>query len=1011
MMELNDLKSGMPSIPSADGLKSGASSALSSAKDAAGGLVGNAADAAGKLAGNAGDLAGKALGAASGYAKDALGKAGGALGSLGGKLGVPLGELLSLDATPFIQNARLLKLQLFEDGQLTDRLPAQRAEGEEALSKPYKIEVTCQSPESGIELKHLIGLPAQIGILTAQAGGLPGIAGLGWQEEERESAEEVIRCGIVTAARALGADGGFARYQLTIEPPLTLLRQQRKSRVFQDISVPDIVKTILDEHLAGNPAFAKTFAHRFDLTGTYPPRSYCLQYRESELDFIERLLAEEGIGYRFEHTGGQTDAQADEESAEEEDEEDETETPIPLVTFIAFDDPWKLPQAAQGEIRFHRAEATEAEDSLTEWTGQRQIGPGSVSLIAFDYKLAATDNAARFAATDQGEAGGMEEHLEDYDPQTLYYASQEEGLDHYAKLRQQAHDRHKKTFFGQGNVRELRAGEWFTLTEHPDYDPDFEEDAQFTVTRLAFTATNNLPGEDKEEKDERPYRVKIEAQRKGIPLVPDFAHTSHAKPVAHGTQTALVVGPANEEVYTDELGRIKIQFHWQRPEEHPERGARFDETSSCWIRVAYPSAGAAWGHQFIPRIGQEVVVAFLEDDIDRPLVIGVVYDGRQPPPWFSGAGHLPANKTLSGIQTKEHFGVGYNELLFDDTPGEVRAKFSSEPGKSQLNLGWLAHPRSDGEAEPRGEGFELRSDFSGALRAARGLLLSAHGRRLAAGGQLDRQELIAQLETALAIARALGEDADKHDAEGTETKPQEQLTEHVKQWEAGSNTDQAGGDPNGKGIAALTAPEGMALASEANLLLVSGASQDFVAAQDANHSVGQNLRQRVGRAFSLFVQQAGMKLIAAAGKIIVRALSDEIEIAAAKKLHLFSQEEIVLDAPKITLRAQGAGVEYGGGAITSRTTGAHTRHAASHADVGPASVTPEGELNATQERFDQKVRLYWQGGQTPVANRRYRLHLENGGVLEGVTDPEGHTQHFQSELGFARYKVELLPNT
>jgi type VI secretion system secreted protein VgrG len=225
----------------------------------------------------------------------------------------------------------------------------------------------------------------------------------------------------------------------------------------------------------------------------------------------------------------------------------------------------------------------------------------------------------------------------------------------------------------------------------------------------------------------------------------------------------------------------------------------------------------------------------------------------------------------------------------------------------------------------------------------------------------------------------------------------------------GSNTDQTGGDPNGKAIAALTAPEGVAFASEANVLVASGSSQDFVAAQDANHSVGQNLRQRVGRAFSLFVQQAGMKLIAAAGKIIVRALGDEIEIAAAKRLHLFSLEEIVLDAPKITLRAQGAGVEYGGGAITSRSTGAHTRHAASHPDVGPASVTPQGSLNATAERFDQKLQLRWQGSQTPIANRRYRLHLENGGVQEGVTDAQGYTQQLQSELSFARYRVELLP--
>ncbi|MDR3212519.1 MAG: type VI secretion system tip protein VgrG [Azoarcus sp.] len=904
----------------------------------------------------------------------------------------PLSELLPDFATPFTQNARLVKLQLCEGGQLNDRLPAQEARGEEALSTPYKIEVTCQSPESGIELKHLLGLPAQIGILTAQAGGFPG---------DGDEAE-VIRCGLVTEARALGADGGFARYRLTLEPPFALLRHRTTSRVFQDISVPDIVKTLLDEHLAANPAFQTTFAHRFEFSGlhTYPPRSYCLQYRETDLDFIERLLAEEGINYRFEHTGGATD----------------TEDPqTPLVTLVAFDDPWRLPQNTQSEIRFHRADATESQDSLTDWTSQRQLGPAAVSLQSFDYKAAAASMAQRDTNTDQGE-GRAETTLEDYAPPTLYYASLDEGLDRYARLRQQAHDRRKKTFFGAGTVRELEAGEWFQLTGHPDFDPYDAADAQFVVTRLKFTARNNLDTQsnNKEGAPVRPYTVEIEAQRRGLPLTPDFAHSRYSKPVSQGLQSALVVGPPAlgdgaeaEEVYTDGMGRIKIQFHWQRQKEHPGDGARYDERSSCWIRVAYPAAGAGWGHQFIPRVGQEVLVDFLEGDIDRPVVTGVIYNGRHPPPYFSGVGHLPGNKTLSGIQTKEHFGWQYNELLFDDTAGEVRAKLSSEHGKTQLNLGYLTHPRVDGQAEPRGDGFELRTDRAGALRGEEGVLISAHGRTRAAGKQLDREEIIAQLEMALAIAKSLGDDADKHEADGTNIEPQQQLDERVKHWEDGTNTGTETA-VEGKRIVTLGAPEGIAIATGANLNIATGQSVDIVSMQDTNHTVGQNWRVRVARSLSFFVQQMGMKLIAAAGKIHIKAQSDEIEIAAAKKLHLFSLEEIVLDAPKITLRAQGAGVEYGGG-ITSKTTGAYRVHAASHNHTGPASVSPEGALKSTGESFDQKLRLFWQGGSAPIANRPYRLRLDDGRVFEGTTDSEGHTQQAESDLSFARYQIELLP--
>ncbi|WP_043581340.1 type VI secretion system Vgr family protein, partial [Chromobacterium subtsugae] len=189
-----------------------------------------------------------------------------------------------------------------------------------------------------------------------------------------------------------------------------------------------------------------------------------------------------------------------------------------------------------------------------------------------------------------------------------------------------------------------------------------------------------------------PFASQIQAQRRGIPLTPAYAGTESAKPTSLGVQTATVVGPAGEEVHTDAQGRIKVQFHWQRPDEHPTIGAGMDDTSSCWLRVAMPSAGAGWGHQFIPRIGQEVLVDFIEGDIDRPVITGVLYNGSHPTPDFSSAGSLPANKTLSGIKSKEHQGGGYNELLFDDTPGEVRAKLSSEAGKTQLNQGYLAHP-------------------------------------------------------------------------------------------------------------------------------------------------------------------------------------------------------------------------------------------------------------------------------------------------------------------------------
>src|SRR5512145_498498 len=160
------------------------------------------------------------------------------------------------------------------------------------------------------------------------------------------------------------------------------------------------------------------------------------------------------------------------------------------------------------------------------------------------------------------------------------------------------------------------------------------------------------------------------------------------------------------------------------------------------------SAGAAWGSQYIPRIGQEVVIDFLEGDIDRPLVTGVVYNGTHRPPTFSGAGQLPANKTLSGIKSKEYKGSRYNELVFDDSTNEIRTKLSSEHGKTQLNQGYLIHPRTEGKGDPRGEGFELRTDESGALRAAQGLFLSTEAQNGATGKQIARDHAQAQADAA-----------------------------------------------------------------------------------------------------------------------------------------------------------------------------------------------------------------------------------------------------------------------
>ncbi|QEL54877.1 type VI secretion system Vgr family protein [Chromobacterium paludis] len=939
-----------------------------------------------------------------------------------------LSTLLASFASAFTQDRRQLTLSLGAGSIAAEQLLPLALDGEEGVSRPYRFTVRCLSPDGAIELKTLLGLPARIGIEDAQGG-------------------ESIRCGVVSQAKLEGADGGFAKYALTIEPPFALLRHRRTSRVFQDLTVPQIIEQILTEHQQANPAFARGQALALQV-GQADARSYCLQYRESDYDFIVRLMHEEGYAWRFEHVDGDA----------------------PQVKLVVFDDVYSLPPAQIERARFHRADATEEEDGLTDWQAARQIVPGQVALATFDYQPVSTQQVGDQSRIEQGQDGAaLQSTLQDYDPQGLYYAGGAEPLSRYAQLRQQAYDLQAKQFEGGGTLRGLTAGQWFRLDDHPAHETDSAQDREFVVTGQTLHARNNLPadlaqqlslaapgllaaglatdaalqengagkgrflpsplaGEGQGERgrlaaSESPFTTRIQAQRRGIPLTPAYAHTAQAKPTSLGVQTATVVGPAEptdqaaDEIYTDAQGRIKVQFHWQRPQEHAQFGANLDDKSSCWLRVAMPSAGAGFGHQFIPRIGQEVLVDFIEGDIDRPVITGVLYNGSHPTPDFSGAGALPANKTLSGIKSKEHQGGGYNELLFDDTPGEVRAKLSSESGKTQLNQGFLTHPRSHGKAQPRGDGFELRTDQHGAIRAAHGLLLSTEAQNGAGGKQLAREHAQSQLDAALSLSQALAETASGQLADTMETGPDEigpdnaktgkkpdgHLQHHVdalKAWEAGSNTDkdgktakeQAGQQP----LLILSGPAGIASLTEQSQTVSAGTNLNLVAQRDANHTTGRRWIHNVGQHISLFVagvkDKVALKLIAAKGKVQVQAQSDAMELTADKDVTITSVKQKIQFNGKqeILLTSGGAYVRIKGGKIELHAPGTVSFKGASHDWSGGTSL---GQMfnSMPDAKFDNKYQILDEHTGQPLINQKYKIIRQSGEAELGITDSNGFT--------------------
>ncbi|MHA6493075.1 type VI secretion system tip protein TssI/VgrG [Pseudomonas borbori] len=392
----------------------------------------------------------------------------------------------------------------------------------------------------------------------------------------------------------LPSDATVERYSLLLRPWLWWLTLASNNRVFQNLATSDIVTRIFDEH-----GFSD---YQLQLTGTYTPREYCVQYGETDFAFVSRLLEEEGIFWFFTHAEGvHTLVLGDSNDAF---------PPCPNATTIAY---------------------------LGQQMGERElhgIRTGHISRQAVSGAYRATDYEFTTPTTSlYGQAEAVAGPLSIYEHPGGYTAKARG--DALGKLRVDALRSQESRFVGESDCRWLVPGHCFTLSGHEDDTANIE----WVLTKVSHEA------------DHSSYRNRFEAIPKSTRYRPP---RTTAKPRMH-TQTAIVVGKAGEEIWTDEYGRIKIQFPWDRTGSN-------DETSSCWVRVVLPWSGKGFGMQFIPRIGQEVIVTFIDGDPDRPLVTGCVYNGDNALPYA-----LPANQTQSGIKTNSSKGGGgFNELRFED---------------------------------------------------------------------------------------------------------------------------------------------------------------------------------------------------------------------------------------------------------------------------------------------------------------------------------------------------------
>ncbi len=468
--------------------------------------------------------------------------------------------------------------------------------GGEELGRLFNYELQLTSLDANIDLNQLLGKPMSVGLQLADGG-------------ERHFHGIVARC-------SQNIDQGqFASYQVTLRPWLWLLSRTSDCRIFQNLSIPQIIKQVFRD--LGFSDFEDA------LSRPYREWEYCVQYRETSFDFVSRLMEQEGIYYFFRH---------------------EQDRHV-LVLADAYGAHTTVPGYAS--IPYYPKDEQQRErDHMHNWHLVQEVQPGSLELNDYDFQRPSASIDVRSAMPRPHTAGDYP--LYDY-PGT--YVQSEDG-EHYARTRIEALQTLHEQIEFSGNARGLGSGHLFSLTGFSRQD----QNREYLIVGIRYYIVQESleSGGGSGSAQFESSLTCIDAQQSFRPLA-----NTH-RPIVKGPQTALVVGPKGEEIWTDQYGRVKVHFYWDRHDQS-------NENSSCWIRVSQSWAGKNWGSMQIPRIGQEVIVSFLEGDPDRPIITGRVYNAEQTVPY-----DLPENATQSGMKSRSSKGgtpANFNEIRMEDKKG------------------------------------------------------------------------------------------------------------------------------------------------------------------------------------------------------------------------------------------------------------------------------------------------------------------------------------------------------
>ncbi|UYZ89132.1 type VI secretion system tip protein VgrG [Moraxella bovis] len=820
---------------------------------------------------------------------------------------------------------------------------------------PHQDTISYQSVASHLDPTALIGTPLGISLDLNDKHPI----------DDRTITGQVTRHGIITGCAKLTTHNRHAVYELTLSPWTYLLTKTNNYHIHQHKSIPQIIEEVLSCY---------PYPWQFELTHDYPKQDYQTQYDESDHAFITRLMSEHGISFYFEHTkDNHTLIITDHVSHLKRHAN-------PFYDTLTLNLPnQRMPAYAEYLEHFTpKSRLTCAQSLLSDY----QFKAPNEPLMAHDtIKGVQTDTHKPHQA--------LIHHLQRYE----WHQGRRAGGDELATKNEQltAAYRHQSlSATAHGRLKGIQVAHLFTLTGHPHQS--------MNTDWVVYALQMSIKPIDEDNNTHQYYTAdtSFTAYPATHPLVPT---TPCPRPPAR-TQTATVVAPEGEEIHTDQYGRIKVKFHWDKPtlaQRHlvdNRTGDDKDDLSqinTCYLRVASTWAGDHYGHIALPRAGQEVIIDFFGGNPDMPYVAGSLTNPNNMPLYT-----LPHEKVLSGIRSKEYGGDKSNQLIMDDTKDKLQTHLKSDHLHTEINLGHIRRLTTpQGRGEYRGEGFEVRTDGHGVIRADKGMVITTHGRQGAVGhvkdvGEAEMLIRSAKNQQASYMQAMIDYMAEDRDLLETATPALSDDYGTIKASQE-NEYDEDETDDTGE----LSLPH-ILLASASSLIGVAKKNIHqyatehitFSSGADLNIATGKKLLASVAKGIGILAHDMGIKMIAASGNINISAQRNDIDIVAEEVLRLISKrKKIEISAmEEIVLNVQGNYIKILPDKIEQGTKGEWIVHANKHELSSPNTI----EFELPQDPYDEMYVITDSNG-NPVSGFAYKITTDDGRVYRGITNEKGET--------------------